>query len=145
MYSKCNAMRESEHVFQVITRRDLISWNTLIGGHMENEEHMEAMQTFVWMREAGIRANYITMVNFLGICSAPKDLMKHGMPLHAHVVTVGFDSDDFVKNSLIAMYAKCGDFSSSEFIFQKTCGFLERHNFLESSSWAWGGCTEALY
>ena len=117
MYSKCNAMSEAEHVFQAIPRRDLISWNTLIGGHMENEEHREAMQAFVWMREAGIRGNYITMVNILGICSAPKDLMKYGTPLHAHVVTMGFDSDDFVKNSLIAMYAKCGDFSSSEFIF----------------------------
>ncbi|ONK61901.1 uncharacterized protein A4U43_C08F34740 [Asparagus officinalis] len=117
MYSKCNAMNEAKCVFLVIPRRDLISWNTLIGGHVENEEKLKAMQAFVLMREAGIRANYITMVNVLGICSATKDLMKYGMPLHSHIITMGFDSDEFVKNSLISMYAKCGDFDSSGFIF----------------------------
>ncbi|ONK59472.1 uncharacterized protein A4U43_C08F6780 [Asparagus officinalis] len=93
MYSECNAMSEAKCVFRVIPRRDLISWDLLIGGHVENEEHLEAMQAFVLRREAGINANYITMVNVLGICSALKDLMKYGIPLHFHIITMGFDSD----------------------------------------------------
>ncbi|KAH7667832.1 Pentatricopeptide repeat-containing protein [Dioscorea alata] len=59
------------------------------------------------------------MVNVLSSCSAPQDLLQFGMPLHAHIISSGFESDEFVKNSLLTMYSKCGDFNSSKFIFDR--------------------------
>ncbi|KAJ0962363.1 hypothetical protein J5N97_030191 [Dioscorea zingiberensis] len=68
------------------------------------------------------------MVNALGACTASQDLLLFGMPLHAHMISAGFELDDFVNNSLLTMYSKCGDFNSSRFIFDrleiKTSGFL---------------------
>ncbi|XP_010922365.1 pentatricopeptide repeat-containing protein At2g03880, mitochondrial isoform X1 [Elaeis guineensis] len=117
MYGKCNAMREAGLVFQTMPDHDVVTFNALIGGHAENEEQREAVLVYNWMREAGITANYITMVNILGACFTPNDLLKYGKPLHAHVVSTGFESDEYVKNSLITMYAKCDDLDSSAYIF----------------------------
>ncbi|XP_068645852.1 pentatricopeptide repeat-containing protein At3g24000, mitochondrial [Aristolochia californica] len=124
MYSNCGAMDEATRVFQTMPETDLVTWNAMIGGHVENEEGEHAMKIFNQMREAGIRANYITLVNVLGACSAPKDLLKYGMSIHGFLVTSGFEVDNHVKNSLLTMYAKSGDLDSSNFIFNR----LERKN-----------------
>ncbi|KAK9275024.1 hypothetical protein L1049_022282 [Liquidambar formosana] len=117
MYGKSGMMEEASRVSQTMPTRDGVTWNALIGGHAENEEPDEAVRTFKLMREGGTPANYITMVNVLGALLAPNDLLKHGMPIHAHVILTGLESDDYVKNSLITMYAKCGDLNSSNYIF----------------------------
>ncbi|KAL8166747.1 hypothetical protein V2J09_008246 [Rumex salicifolius] len=41
----------------------------------------------------------------------------HGKPMHPHIISTGHESDEYVKNSLITMYAKCGDLDSSNFVF----------------------------
>ncbi|XP_077244553.1 tetratricopeptide repeat (TPR)-like superfamily protein [Tasmannia lanceolata] len=124
MYGKCGAMGEAKCVFQTVPERDTVTWNAMIGGHADNEEKEAAMKVFNLMREAGKPANYITMVNILGACSVPDDLSKYGMPIHAHIVTCGFDSDGFVQNSLLTMYAKCRELDSSNFIFN---GLVEKN------------------
>lgn len=119
MYGKCGKMCEAKQVFQKMPNKDLVTWNALIGAYAENEEPGEAMKFFKLMRVECIPANYITLVNVLGACSAATALLIHGMPLHAHTVSTGFESDDYVKNSLITMYAKCGDLNSSGYIFSR--------------------------
>ncbi|THG14174.1 hypothetical protein TEA_020267 [Camellia sinensis var. sinensis] len=119
MYGKCSMMCEAKQVFQKMSKQDLVTWNALIGGYAENEEPGEAVKFFKLMRGGCIPVNYITIVNVLGAFSAPAALMIHGMPLHANIVLTGFESDDYVKNSLITMYAKCGDLNSSNYIFSR--------------------------
>ncbi|KAF8412703.1 hypothetical protein HHK36_000671 [Tetracentron sinense] len=116
MYGKSGMMEEAVRVLRTMPERDGVTWNSLIGGHAENDQPQEAVKSFKLMREDGTPANYITMVNVLGAFSAD-DLLKYGMAIHAHIVLTGFESDGYVKNSLLTMYAKCGDFNSSNFIF----------------------------
>lgn len=119
MYGKCKMMIEAKNIFQNMPKKDLVTWNALIGNYAEADESGDALYFFKQMREEGVSSNYITIVNILGACSSPEDLLVHGMPLHAHIVLMGFESDDYVKNSLITMYAKCGDFNSSNYIFSE--------------------------
>ncbi|CAK9174992.1 unnamed protein product [Ilex paraguariensis] len=117
MYGKCGMTWDAYQAFQKMPEQDLVTWNALIGGYAESEKLDEAMKYFKLMRERGKSGNYITLVNVLGACSAPHDLLTHGMPLHAHIVLTGMESDEYVKNSLITMYAKCGDLKSCDYIF----------------------------
>ncbi|PPS16236.1 hypothetical protein GOBAR_AA04344 [Gossypium barbadense] len=117
MYAKSGTMVEAKKVFQMMPKRNQVTWNALIGGLAENEEPDEAVKAFQLMREEGIKADYITLSNVLGACLTPDDLLKHGLPIHAHIVLIGFESNSYVQNSLITMYAKCGDLQSSECIF----------------------------
>ncbi|GFS37098.1 tetratricopeptide repeat (TPR)-like superfamily protein [Actinidia rufa] len=119
MYGKCRMLCEAKQVFQKMSKKDLVTWNALIGGYAENEEPGEAMKFFKLMRGGGPPANYITVVNVLGACLAPNALLIHGMPMHAYIILTGFESDDYVNNSLITMYAKCGDLNSSSYIFSR--------------------------
>ena len=117
MYCKLGMTMEAKQVFQTMPQPDRVTWNALIGGHAENEEPNEAVKAYKSMRAKGTPGNYITMVNVLGACLSPDDLLKRGKPFHAHIVCTGYESDDYVKNSLITMYAKCGDLDSSNYIF----------------------------
>ncbi|GMY33305.1 pentatricopeptide repeat-containing protein At3g24000, mitochondrial [Fagus crenata] len=117
MYGKSGMMVDAKKVFQKMPKRDEVTWNALIGGHSGNEEPNEAVAAFKSMREDGVPANYITIVNVLGACLTLDNLQKHGMPIHAHIVQIGYESDKYVQNSLITMYAKCGDLNSSNYIF----------------------------
>ncbi|KAF5728110.1 Tetratricopeptide repeat-like superfamily protein isoform 1 [Tripterygium wilfordii] len=119
MYAKSGLMVEAEKVSLMMPKRDKVTWNVLIGGYAENEEPNEAVKTFKLMKEEGRFINYITISNLLGACLAPDHLLKYGMPIHAHVVVMGFESDNFVQNSIITMYAKCGDLNSSSNIFNR--------------------------
>ncbi|XP_015881995.3 pentatricopeptide repeat-containing protein At3g24000, mitochondrial [Ziziphus jujuba] len=117
MYGKSGIMTEAKKVSQTMPKRDEVTWNALIGSHAENEQPNEAIKAFNMMREEGIPENYITMVNVLGGCLTPDGLRKHGMPIHGHIVVMGFEFDKYVQSSLITMYANCGDLSSGNSIF----------------------------
>ena len=117
MYGKSGMMIDAKKVFQKMLNRDEITWNALIGGYSENKEPNDAVESFKLMREDGVPANYITIVNVFGACLTLDNLQKHGMPIHAYIVQTGYEPDNYVQNSLITMYAKCGDLKSSNYIF----------------------------
>ncbi|KAK1586865.1 hypothetical protein Q3G72_006907 [Acer saccharum] len=117
MYAKSGMMAEAKKVFQMMPERNEVTWNAFIGGYAENGEPDEAVKAYKLMREKGLPVDYITIANVLGACLAPGNLLKHGMPIHAHIVLTGFESNKYVQNSLITMYAKCGDLNSSNYIF----------------------------
>ncbi|KAK1589383.1 hypothetical protein Q3G72_033426 [Acer saccharum] len=117
MYAKSGMMVEAKKVFQMKPERNEVTWNAFIGGYAENGEPDEAVKAYKLMRENGLPVDYITIANVLGACLAPGNLLKHGMPIHANIVLTGFESNKYVQNSLITMYAKCGDLNSSNYIF----------------------------
>nr|GEV55745.1 pentatricopeptide repeat-containing protein At3g24000, mitochondrial [Tanacetum cinerariifolium] len=117
MYGKQKMMWKAERVFERMPERDLVTWNTLIGGYADCEETDRAIKIFKLMREQNELSNYITLVHVLSSCVASNHLLIHGMPLHGYVIRSGFDLYDYVKNSLITMYSKCKDLNSSTRIF----------------------------
>lgn len=117
MYGKFNMMFNAQRVCRTMPKRDEVTWNALIGGYADNEQPSEALQAFNLMREEGIPANYITIVNLLGACLSPDDLLKHGLPIHAHTIVTGFELDSYVQSSLVTMYANCGDLNTSNYLF----------------------------
>ncbi|GAV73514.1 PPR domain-containing protein/PPR_2 domain-containing protein/DYW_deaminase domain-containing protein [Cephalotus follicularis] len=117
MYAKLGRMVEANQVLETMPKQEEVTWNAFIGGYAENNEPNESIKAFKMMRKEGIRASYITISNLLGAFWTPNDLPKHGMPIHAHIIFTGFESDIHVQNSLIMMYAKCGDLNSSNYIF----------------------------
>jgi len=117
MYSKCNSMEDAERVFQSMPCCDVVSCNVLIGGYSTLEDAINAMRVFFWMRGTGIKPNYITIISLQGSCKTSHDLRSYGMPLHAYITQTGLLSNEYITNSLITMYATCGDLESSSDIF----------------------------
>ncbi|XP_021724373.1 pentatricopeptide repeat-containing protein At3g24000, mitochondrial-like [Chenopodium quinoa] len=117
MYANLGLTNKAQKVFETMPDQDTVTWNALIGGYAENEEADEAFISYKLMRRRGLQENYITIVNLLSSFSSASSLLTRGMSVHAHIVCTGFESDEYVKNSLLTMYAKCGDLDSSSVLF----------------------------
>ncbi|KAF3787079.1 Pentatricopeptide repeat-containing protein [Nymphaea thermarum] len=120
MYGKCGATKEASNVLLAMEEPNTISWNAMIGGHAENEETEEAIKIFNMMRKNGGQSNYITLVNVLSACLQKEHLLMWGFSIHALVLFSGFEIDEFVKNALITMYARCGGLEVSNILFNES-------------------------
>ncbi|XP_061371096.1 putative pentatricopeptide repeat-containing protein At1g17630 isoform X2 [Gastrolobium bilobum] len=69
MYMKCGDFKEGHLVFDNIKGRDLISWNSLIGGYGMHGLGENALRTFDEMIKAGMKPDNITFVAVLSACS----------------------------------------------------------------------------
>lgn len=99
-----------------IPEPDVVSWSSLISGYAQNGLANEALLAFAEMRFLGIQCNEFTFSSVLKACSASMDL-KAGKQVHGIIVVKGFDSDVFVSNTLVVMYARCAELSDSRRLF----------------------------
>ncbi|XP_077243792.1 tetratricopeptide repeat (TPR)-like superfamily protein [Tasmannia lanceolata] len=69
MYAKCGSIDNSINVFNSMSRRDLITWNAMIGGLAMHGHGTNALNFFDQMRNAGERPDGITFVGVLCACT----------------------------------------------------------------------------
>lgn len=70
------------------------------------------------MLRNGVSPDYLTYP-FLAKASAKLLNRQLGMAVHVHVAKTGHEVDRFVQNSLIHMYASCGDIASARKVFDE--------------------------
>ncbi|KAK3443572.1 hypothetical protein EUGRSUZ_B03685 [Eucalyptus grandis] len=80
MYAKCGSLHNAEKVFNLIWRRDVISWNALITGYGIHGQGEGAIPTFLKMLEDGMKPNSATFVSILSACSH-SGLIEEGLLL----------------------------------------------------------------
>ncbi|CAA6671640.1 unnamed protein product [Spirodela intermedia] len=68
LYAEWGAIESAVKVFSVVTRRDLICWNSMITGFAENGCGEEALRVFEEMLEVGARPDRITLTGVLKAC-----------------------------------------------------------------------------
>lgn len=86
MYMKCGVFKKGHLVFDNLKGRDLISWNSLIGGYGMQGLGENALRTFDEMIKAGMRPDNITFVAVLSACSHA-GLVDAGRNLFDRMVT----------------------------------------------------------
>ena len=57
MYANCGLTMNAKQVFDVMPEHDIVTWNSLIGGHAVNEEPDQAFGTYQLMRRRGLQEN----------------------------------------------------------------------------------------
>ncbi|GMH05467.1 hypothetical protein Nepgr_007307 [Nepenthes gracilis] len=123
LYSKCQSFGYARNVLDECSEPDLVSWSVLISGYSQNGMGKEALLAFREMHLLGIMCNEFTFPSLLKACADREDL-SCGKHIHGIVVVIGFQSDVFVVNTLVVMYAKCGEFECSRRLFND---ILERN------------------
>ncbi|KAK9131882.1 hypothetical protein Scep_011410 [Stephania cephalantha] len=118
LYSKCEVFGYARNLFEEMPEPDLVSWSSLISGYAQNGYGGEALSAFYEMHCLGLKCNEFTFPSVLKACSIVKDL-KLGKQIHGVVVVVGFECNVFVANTLVVMYAKCGEFLDSWKLFDE--------------------------
>ncbi|KAK6944609.1 LOW QUALITY PROTEIN: Pentatricopeptide repeat [Dillenia turbinata] len=118
MYSRCAELGCARQVFDEITERDLVSWNSMISGYTKMGFAAEAVHLFGKMRNAGFEPDEMTLVSILGACGAMGNLSL-GSWVERFVEDHAMELNTYMGSSLIDMYGKCGDFLSARRVFDK--------------------------
>ncbi|XP_077213338.1 pentatricopeptide (PPR) repeat-containing protein [Tasmannia lanceolata] len=118
MYSKCKSLVFAKRVFDLMPRKDQVSWSSLVSGYAQNGYSEEALLQFHLMLIDGFEIDCFTISSVLGVCS---DLSRSdlGMQLHAHSLKTGLDLDLSVSSSLVTMYSKYGNIDDSCKVFDQ--------------------------
>ncbi|KAK5829646.1 hypothetical protein PVK06_013439 [Gossypium arboreum] len=121
MYARCSELGSARKVFDEITERDLVSWNSMISGYSKMGQASEAVGLFGKMREEGFVPDEMTLVSVLGACGDLGDLSL-GMWVEGFVVKHKMQLSSYIGSALIDMYGKCGDLVSARRVFDGMLG-----------------------
>ncbi|CAB4283592.1 unnamed protein product [Prunus armeniaca] len=115
-YTKCGEVQAGRKLFNTIVVKDLISWTTMIAGYMQNSFNREAVKLFSEMARLGWKLDGFGCSSILTSC-ASLEALNHGREVHAYAIRVNLVYEDYVKNSLIDMYAKCDSLNNARRVF----------------------------
>eukprot|EP01018_Ginkgo_biloba_P008748 Gb_09146 [translate_table: standard] len=118
MYAKCGSIHVACHVFDKMSQRNTISWNTMIAGYAQNGHCNEALNLFHDMQLAGMKPDLVTISCALPACASLEDLQS-GKEIHNYIIRSGFETDVCVGNTLIDMYAKCKNIEDAQIVFNR--------------------------
>lgn len=107
MYAKCGSIEDACFVFENMPARNVITWTVMIAAYSIHENVERALQLFHQMERDGLRPDELTFVSILSAC-ANLAALGEGRHIHATIIEKGLESDTFVGNALMYMYAKCG-------------------------------------
>ncbi|KAL8137809.1 hypothetical protein V2J09_003810 [Rumex salicifolius] len=119
MYSKSGLLCSSSMVFDAMSRRDVVSWSTIISGYCQGGLAEEAFQLLSQMRREGPKPTEFAFSSVLSVCGQMA-ILEQGRQLHAHVLTLGVEQTPMIQSALINMYAKCGSIQEASEIFKVT-------------------------
>ncbi|RAL54552.1 hypothetical protein DM860_001680 [Cuscuta australis] len=103
---KCLKVDSVRKLFEMMPNRDMVTWNTVIGGNVQGGMHDEALEMVREMGNSNLKPNSFTLSSILPIFAEHVDILK-GKEIHGYAIRHGFDKDVFIGSSLIDMYANC--------------------------------------
>ncbi|KAG9450701.1 hypothetical protein H6P81_010666 [Aristolochia fimbriata] len=115
-YLDAGCIRNAFVLFNSMPLRDDVSWTVMISGLVENELFDQAFKLFKEMWISGVtplNSTYSTLLSAIGALAC----LELGRQFHCLVLKYCFSSDQVIGNSLVSMYAKCGDIEGAACIF----------------------------
>ncbi|PKI74360.1 hypothetical protein CRG98_005240 [Punica granatum] len=117
-HSKCGGeMAGARRIFEIMSRRDLVTWNTLIGGYAIQGFSEDSLHLFQLMMREGMCPDCFTLGNVLRACAGGGCLMQI-MQMHSLIIRTGFVSYVDLIGSIIDAYAKCGAVHTAHRIYK---------------------------
>ncbi|CAA6663886.1 unnamed protein product [Spirodela intermedia] len=127
MYCKCGDLESAHLLFDRMTKRNLVSWNSLISGYSLIGRYQQTLGLFLEGRSMEMEPDRFTYAGVLRGSAHLGDL-KMGIMIHGLVVVSGVSSQVLLTNSLIDMYAKCGRIDLARLV-------LDHSHELDEVSW----------
>ncbi|XP_044508716.1 pentatricopeptide repeat-containing protein At4g20770-like [Mangifera indica] len=115
---KSGDIETGREMFDSMLIPSVSSWNAMISGYSQNENHKEAIKLFREMQFRGLQPDRTTLAIILSSCSA-MGFLEAGKQIHAVSQKDDFHIDNFVASGLIGVYSKCQKIELAELIFSK--------------------------
>ncbi|CAL4971919.1 unnamed protein product [Urochloa decumbens] len=116
LYCKCSRPLVARKLFDRTENLNLVSWTTMIAGYMQNSLDAQAIDMFWQMCQAGWQPDVFACTSTLTSCGSLEAIWQ-GRQIHAHAIKANLETDNYIKNALIDMYAKCDHLTAARAVF----------------------------
>ncbi|KAJ4957025.1 hypothetical protein NE237_013808 [Protea cynaroides] len=118
MYAKLGCLGSASRIFDQMVVRDLVSWNSIISAHEQNNDIISALDLFAEMKLNGFKPDLLTLVSLASIVSQSGDC-QISRALHGFIMRQGWLTEDsIIGNAIVDMYAKLGNIDSARKVFE---------------------------
>ena len=118
MYGKLQELRLAEQVFDQMNVKNMISWNAIIAAYVQNGQSRQALKLFSNLVYKHCKPDASTISSILPAYSDIASLTE-GKQIHGYIIQNEFSANNYISNSIIYMYARCGDLLSAQQIFDR--------------------------
>ncbi|KAI3452298.1 hypothetical protein Pfo_008963 [Paulownia fortunei] len=118
LYGSCKKILDSYKVFDEMTYRTVVSWNSIISANIECSWFYDSVALFVKMRDSAFEPDETTMVIVLSACAELGNLSL-GKWVHSQVIEKGMVVNCQLGTALVDMYGKCGDVNYAILVFNR--------------------------
>ncbi|XP_008792153.2 pentatricopeptide repeat-containing protein At3g22690-like [Phoenix dactylifera] len=118
MYAEIGCLELAMLVFERMpeAERSEVSWAAMIAGFADNDRPEEAVALFRSKDWRNIDADQVTLAIVLSACLKLRDLQL-GKDIHGYIQEKGLELSLILSNSLMNMYAKCGQIDVARLLF----------------------------
>ncbi|CAI9111226.1 OLC1v1011399C1 [Oldenlandia corymbosa var. corymbosa] len=129
LYAKCGILDWSSRVFQKMTTKDTITWNSMISAYKQHGEGWEAVRCFEMMQRCKVRPDVATFTAVLSACSH-SGLVSDGCRIFSSMVsTYGIEPDLDHFSCIIDLLGRAGFLDETETLISGL------HIEIDSSVW----------
>ncbi|XP_073125085.1 pentatricopeptide repeat-containing protein At4g33990-like [Henckelia pumila] len=103
-------------LFYQTANRDIVLWSAMVSACVSNGEYLEAFKLLKEMVSLGVQPNHVTVASILPAC-ADLGALNMGKEIHNYCIKKVFYAHTVFQNSLLGMYARCGDLKTALHVF----------------------------
>ncbi|KDP22405.1 hypothetical protein JCGZ_26236 [Jatropha curcas] len=119
MYAKCGDIVKARRIFDKISCKVSVSWNSMLTGYLRHGLLVEALAIFRSMLQAGVELDSVAISSVLAKVTS----LKLGVQIHGWILRRGMEWDLCIANSLIVVYSSNGKLDQARWLFDN---MLER-------------------
>ncbi|KFK33106.1 hypothetical protein AALP_AA6G331900 [Arabis alpina] len=120
-YGKTGDLASSCRLFEDLSVKNLVSWNTMILIHLLNGLAEEGLAYFNLSRKIGNMPDQAAFLAVLRVCEGV-GVVKLAQGVHGLIVLSGFNANDCITTALLDLYSKLGRLEDSSSVFREiTC------------------------
>ncbi|KAL4186565.1 hypothetical protein AMTRI_Chr09g14720 [Amborella trichopoda] len=108
MYAKCGRIMEARRVFDAMPKRNLVSWNAIVGGYAMHGQAKDAIELFDSMLERGFRPDHISFTCVLSACSQAGFLEEGWKYFHSMACEHGFEARTEHYACMVSLLGRAG-------------------------------------
>lgn len=119
LYSLLRSTDDAQRCFNETTKLDIVTWTSMIEGHVQNGQFESALALFCKLLTSGTKPDEFTISIMLSAC-ANLASAQSGEQIQGYSIKTGISNSTVIQNSLIYMYAKSGDIDAANRTFEVT-------------------------
>ncbi|XP_041016698.1 pentatricopeptide repeat-containing protein At2g22410, mitochondrial-like isoform X2 [Juglans microcarpa x Juglans regia] len=115
-YAERGCLDFARKMFDETLVKDVVSWTSIIDGHVVHNCSDEALELFNLMLLSDVEPNEVTMIPVLSACSLKGELSM-GKSIHEYIQKKKISWSPNLQNAMLDMYVKCGSLVTAREIF----------------------------